>query len=715
MWVALAISLVLHPLAAVVYALATPEPPPILYVSVGGKGSGQVISKPAGIVCGDDCNSEVEDGTLVTLTAVLAKNSTFEGWSDNCAMQKDALTCTITVTETDRVEARFGLIPDKVDVSWVRPPPDKKKVKVTLPRIADLARLPKPKIKPPPPVPKPPPPEKKVAMVKPEPPKPINLLPKPKPPEPPKKKKPVKVDPPKMKSVEVKDDDHVVAETPDDATFLSDKNRDVSEQTQAKDTNLERASEGKTPYSEESDVQSDDIGAAKTEIAQLEETEATSLEAEREKESPKVGDDKEAIGARAGQDGESGEDGQAGTADNLAPPGLLSTRGIERSDPLGRLVPENDGEVKEKKRGRIGAHGRIGIKTQLSFEDYKRIVGEDKVRKEVALGRRTMSKKRGRWEKKQEAVKAALENFVPEVKPGNQTALKTRAAPFAVYIARMHRRIHELWGFGFLKDLAAKPSSNPLNDWELRTNIEIVINPDGTVDKTTIVVSSGLTMFDVAAIDTILTAAPFEPPPEKIRSADGKVYLHWWFNRNWRQCGTFGAQPFILSTPPSDADTGPGSGLPTPTRAATGPSRPVASTAGARAAAARASSNVPAPDDPDAVQAANLWLTGFVQGDVNGMVSVSQSPFRSGGQVVANSSAEIASVYQTVLSESSDRRPRDWHIFSAAGYRQRFGALPPGVDQAAVRLYLVIKLADQQFTLILADAGESYRVVGLNR
>ena len=50
----------------------------------------------------------------------------------------------------------------------------------------------------------------------------------------------------------------------------------------------------------------------------------------------------------------------------------------------------------------------------------------------------------------------------PDVRPGNQTALKTRAHPFALYIARMHRRIHELWGFGFLEDLDDKGADHPL-------------------------------------------------------------------------------------------------------------------------------------------------------------------------------------------------------------------------------------------------------------
>ena len=68
-------------------------------------------------------------------------------------------------------------------------------------------------------------------------------------------------------------------------------------------------------------------------------------------------------------------------------------------------------------------------------------------------------------------VQAALENFIPEVRPGNQTALNTRAAPFAAYIARMHRSIHQLWGFGQMEDWDEKAGSSPYNNPNLRRGL----------------------------------------------------------------------------------------------------------------------------------------------------------------------------------------------------------------------------------------------------
>ena len=81
---------------------------------------------------------------------------------------------------------------------------------------------------------------------------------------------------------------------------------------------------------------------------------------------------------------------------------------------------------------------------------------------------------------------------------------------------------------------------------------EIFSNADGSVHKVTIAKTSGKTEFDVAAVDTVLSAAPYEPTPEAIRSVNGKIYLRWGFYRNWRQCGTFNVEPYILTSVPGD-------------------------------------------------------------------------------------------------------------------------------------------------------------------
>lgn len=769
----LAASGLLHPVAGSLYERSRDPYRPRVFVELAGAGAGVVHvvggdGTPLADAddCAEGCELRVDDGARVRLVATPGEGSTFEGWQGPCGPQShrllgwarthlllaaDAdtvteraelfdflaaaseatppewpLECELAVDTSTRATARFGEMPDEVPVEWIAeadipniaPDAADDELTITLPDPAvEAENLFEPEEELPPeeePEPveiaaaEPPPPAVEVQPPPPEPP----------PPTPPQPEIPKS----RMKSVEVPDENEV-EEAPDDATFLSDKNRDVAEETHATETNLERASEGERPQSEKSDVVSEDVGAEEDVVAALEETEASALEVDRAEETAHSGEDQVATGVRGGEEGQGGDEGEGGDDTPAENKGVLAMRGIEgRGAPGGPterdLVDEGAGAAKRPgdggARGRPGTRGRPGIETRLDQQDYERIVGTDLAENEREVARRKMSKRKGRWEKKLGAIQSSLENFTPEVRPGNQTALKTRAAPFAVFVNRMHRRIHELWGFGFLEDLDDKPASHELNDWNLATKIEVVLNPDGTVDKMTIVKPSGVLPFDVAAMDVIYTASPYEAPPEAIRSADGKVYLHWAFHRDWQQCGTFNVQPFILDNPPKNRDQGvmnDGDML------GALPRRPAAAdtTPGAAAATARATSNLAAPDDPKAEHVANLWLSGFATGNVDKLTRLSKAPFRSGGRIVGQTEADIRGIYRTVLSETRGRI-RDWALLSPAGYRKRFGSLPSGFSDGGGALLMVLDLGKERFTLALAPEPDGeYRVVGLER
>jgi TonB family protein len=288
-----------------------------------------------------------------------------------------------------------------------------------------------------------------------------------------------------------------------------------------------------------------------------------------------------------------------------------------------------------------------------------------------------------------------------------------------VFIAGMHRKIHELWGFGFLEELDGKSSGHELNDWELATRLEIAVNPDGTIHKINIVKPSGVLMFDVAAIDAVLTGEPYEAPPDKIRSVDGRAWMHWDFHRDWRQCGTFGVQPFILSDVSEKGDSLDDSDLArrvprkgTDKREVEMPT--AEAPAGDPGASARANAQMPAPDDPKAKHAANLWLTGFTKNDLVKMTSVSGIPFRSGGDIVANSPGEVSAVWKIVVSETKRRVISDWKLLSPAQYRKVFGSIPAGIEPNHV--LMVVQVPGEQFTLVLSqDGAGEYKVVAFNR
>jgi TonB family protein len=698
------------------YHVTRPPEPTVLVVRLGGEGAGQVLvtqdgrSAPLLRCASASCRIEVEPGTALRLVALPGEDATFEGWQQipgrppvalqpwlgdplaACLIDRlssaelvarslagDALQCALTVDRTVRVEAVFGVQPTEAEIAFanldaidgvelpaLRPPReeiDAEKLDEAALEVAVVPPPPDQAIPPPPPPPEEARPEEKTEK---EPPPPI---------------------PQDMRMVEVPDKNEVEDE-PDDATHLSDKNRDVAEETAATETNLEKEAEGEAKASIESpDTTSPEVGGPEDEIAQLEISEATSTE--REVETDRSGESDEAKGVIKGEAGDNG-DGGDGTD-----PGLLSMRGIQGR---GSLPEQADGK-------KPGAKGKRGIKTQLDIEDYERIVGKEKVDDERATAQRRMSAKRGRWEKKMAAIKSALENFTPDVRPGNQTALKTRAHPFAVYVARMHRRIHELWGFGFLEDLDSKGSNHPMNDMELVVVIEMSINPNGTVHKTSIAKTSGQLTFDVAALDTVITSGPYEETPEKIRSVDQRVYLRWAFYRNWRQCGTFNVEPYILTEIPGGIEPLDG--------AATDGGRPKVTTATLTPGRGEVAETAPRSTvkDSAALYAANQWVSGYANADLDKLVRFSAVPFRAGEVIAAENGPSLRQMYEGLIVESGPMK--DWALLTPAEYEKRVGAEVPVHDDS---LFLVLRTAKESFALVMAKtkSGE-YRATQLAR
>jgi TonB family protein len=623
------------------------------------------------------CAIELDPGTKVKLTAVLGEGATFAGYHQvpmrtpaplvgllgdplaacsagdavTAATTGNVFDCALTVAADTDVAAEFGDQPKEVDVA------------IETPKIEDMVKPLSPK-EPPRPIEaekldaqalqvaiKPPPKAPQVAILKPPPP----------PPPPPQQQPPSPPPPPPTPNqvmVEVKDDKHVVDKSPDDATKLSDKNRDVEQETRAKETNLDKESEGKQVASKESDDKtSPDVGGPDDKIRQLEQTEATTNDHIRETDHS--GKDETAKGEIKGEGGDNGDEG-TGEKD----PGVLAMRGIG-----GRGAITDNGKDGKK----VGKKGTPGLNTPMSFQDYERIMGKDRVDEERRVAARKMSSKKGRWERKLDAIKSSLENFVPDVRQGNQTALKTRAAPYAVYIARMHRRIHELWGFGFLEHLDSKGASDPLNNMDLWVNLEMSVNPDGTVHKVTIAKTSGKTEFDVAAVDTVISAGPYEPTPEAIRSVDGRIYLRWGFYRNWKQCGTFNVEPYILTEVPDDGGVG-----------ALDDGAMVANTAklpGAKRREHPIGTKTVTPDDgkgaekvspdssvtdKDALYAANQWVSAFTQARIDKLVSGSTTPFTAGGKTAATTSGELKDMYGALVVESGPMKT--WKLLTPEEY-----------------------------------------------
>jgi TonB family protein len=550
------------------------------------------------------------------------------------------------------------------------------------------------------------------------------------------------------KLVEINDPEHE-AKPPDDAKFLAEKNHKVAEETRARETNLEADGRGKNEASAPSENQDPEIGGEKERIRQLQ--------------------DRESLAGRQAPNVTPHQKPELASPEKERSKSLLALR-----DPAPRaheITPETadpslpraaDGFVRAPSPAR-GADARADrangkkVKLSLAGRDYEYLFGESAAA-DRKISQTLASMRKGRFQKRQSQVRSALENFIPEVKPGNQTALNTREAPFAAFVARMHRSIHMLWGFGVIEDWDELSGTSPFNNRNLATTLEMVLNADGTVDKVTVVKSSGYLPYDAAAIDVAYTAAPYPDPPKAIRSANGKIYLHWRFFRDDRQCATSGVDPFILDNPSDGSD---GAGASAMDGQGAGPKVPRAPTATpregprqlrrdldddahrakvraldeevARAQERPGSNPAEEEEDPHAGHAhaapavaeagnaaaravATRWFSALGSADVATLSSVADVPFRASQGIQVRSRDELKAMLKDLSGEIGRLAAGDVRLYSAAGLRAALGRMPQGLDDGSGLLFAAAPLADGD-TLVaaLARRGQSYRVVGLAR
>jgi hypothetical protein len=213
----------------------------------------------------------------------------------------------------------------------------------------------------------------------------------------------------------------------------------------------------------------------------------------------------------------------------------------------------------------LGGNGLPGV-PNLTMPGMEAAVGEDKLKQERAAdGAARRSAHRGSWEtNKFEKWRAAIENYEPLVTLGNQTSLNAARVPFATYLNTIHNRLHPIFAEEFLASLDNLPKANALNQ-NLVTHLEIVLDKEqGRIVHMGVTKASGVTAFDIVALNSMSRAQPFGKAPDAIVSPDGNVYLHWEFHRDpFDACSTRNARPYLLKEAPKTRTPTPG-GRPTP-------------------------------------------------------------------------------------------------------------------------------------------------------
>ncbi|KPK13527.1 MAG: hypothetical protein AMJ62_14815 [Myxococcales bacterium SG8_38] len=337
-------------------------------------------------------------------------------------------------------------------------------------------------------------------------------------------------------------------EPPQNTRFIAEENNRVEEETVARVRNMVRDDAVPSPGRQQkpSDTLEEEGNSREQKIAETRDKEgsnarkATQEEAQRDRPDRAI----KADPIKAERVSSQSPDGKrADTSGDRASERAEDT--ITITDPAGTFSIRRPSNPSQGGGERATGRGPGG---KLAWSQFEAAVGSDELEQDrrAYLAEQKSSQRGVSREKTWNEFRAAIENYVPGVKSGNTTALNAAASPFATYIAAVHRRIHREFADGFLRSL---PMGSPYQDPTLMTKLEIVLNQDGSVHRIGVVRSSGLLPFDFGAFNSVLRGQPYPPAPSSILSGDGRVYFHWGFYRNQRQCGTFNAEPYIIPHP----------------------------------------------------------------------------------------------------------------------------------------------------------------------
>lgn len=355
-------------------------------------------------------------------------------------------------------------------------------------------------------------------------------------------------------AVEQHSDDPTV-KPPDDARYIAEHNRRVEEETSARirsysEDDPQPTAGGSSGPSEGRDNATEI--ADKREQAGSEARHPTEREAQdrTRKRVVSTPERRPEVAARVAP-----SSGAAGSRTAAESPDSVRIPDAQRDPTAGVLLP------RQGRRHRPSTGGRGNFRDprlSLSWSQFSQVYSKDRLRgdREAHFAQRRSRIRGSGGGGNFEQFRTAIENYLPRVKPGNQTALNAAASPFAAFLAQVHRRIHREYAHGFLRRIP-RGANSPYDDDTLMTKLEIIFNRDGSIHKVGVVRTSGLLSFDHGAYRSVMRSQPFPAPPKSILSGDGRAYVHWGFYRNERQCGTFNAEPYILPNPGGAPSRGP--------------------------------------------------------------------------------------------------------------------------------------------------------------
>jgi len=342
------------------------------------------------------------------------------------------------------------------------------------------------------------------------------------------------------------------SEPPPDTPYIGPQDRRVAEEMQPRKRSLNPSDTAPQRFNTKHDASDKDRDAKDdhSESIRPEEVAGATAEPPRAEPPPEPRPPKPQPAAQAARKAE-----RAGALPSPAPTPVAPEQGLaaaeERFDPAaaraGAPATEAPLTVTPPKPPGTGAAVDVNAALAIDPARYEEMFGK---RDADARDRVEARPDRflGRWNKRAQQMRASLENFTAHVKYGNQMFINTRASVYALYLNAIHQLIHRRWAFDYLRHLDLNfPMGHPLSNPELDARIEFVIDArTGQVEECNIVGSSGELEYDAEAVRVCHESSPGQQAPAAIVSPDGKVYLHWNFWRDTRQCGTFGASIYVL-------------------------------------------------------------------------------------------------------------------------------------------------------------------------
>ena len=119
-------------------------------------------------------------------------------------------------------------------------------------------------------------------------------------------------------------------------------------------------------------------------------------------------------------------------------------------------------------------------------------------------------------------------DFLEDVKKGNETYLNTRKFAYAAYFNKMKQAISRNWSPG-TAIIVNDPTGRMYGRKDRFTKLQVFISDKGKLVKAKVITSCGVDFLDREAINAFKMAAPFAPPPEVLLNEDKQLEIRFGF------------------------------------------------------------------------------------------------------------------------------------------------------------------------------------------